>query len=164
MAAEIGGFNRDRVRVLLLLAAAATDAIVRADGARLHVLRYAIPWEDRLRFDDAALAEQDQRVDWWRRFDPLNGMPQSLRRNDQHIDSLTEQPLLNWLLARILTLEGPEKAATLGGELPIGTDPTRANLMGAVLTGAIMKMTKLTGSKQTSTIRSVRSRSPTDTP
>lgn len=119
LSGEIGTINRDGVRIRLLLAgrpgaATATDAIVRGD-ARLHVLRYTIPRDDYSRFDDKSLAGLDQRKDWWRHFDPVNGMPVSLERNDPHIDSLTEQPLLNWLLAQILSLESPKKATTLGG-------------------------------------------------
>lgn len=118
LANEISVINRDGVRVRLLLAgrpgaASATESIVRAEDARLHVLRYVIPWAERGRFDNQELAGQDQREEWWRRFDPDQGMPESLRCNDPHIVSLTEQPLLNWLLAQILTLEGPETAAKL---------------------------------------------------
>ncbi|WP_109150952.1 pentapeptide repeat-containing protein [Azospirillum sp. TSO5] len=118
---RLSEWNRDGTRVLLLLAgrpgaagaAVATGAIGRSDDARLHVLRYRIPEYDRHAYEPQDLADLDQRSDWWRRFDSVGGMPESLNREDPHIDSLTEQPLLNWLLAQILTEEGPERAATI---------------------------------------------------
>ncbi len=113
-------WNRDGLRVLLLLAgrpgaAEATDAMSRAEGARLHVLRFRIKDEWRGLFDDGTLAEQDQRPDWWRRFGCDDGLPPVLQQPNPHLTSLTEQPLLNWLVAQILTLEGAERAATIDG-------------------------------------------------
>ena len=66
-------------------------------------------------FDNEELAALDQRSDWWKRFDHSQGMPAVLKGNNVHLDSLTEQPLLNWLLAQVLMLEGAEKASTIGG-------------------------------------------------
>jgi hypothetical protein len=120
---RLSEWNRDGARVLLLLAgrpgaagaAVATGAIGRDGETRLHVLRYRIVEHDRRHYEPQDLAERDQRSDWWTRFDPAGGMPEPLTRDDPHIDSLTEQPLLNWLLAQILTEEGPEQAATISG-------------------------------------------------
>lgn len=120
---RLSEWNRDGTRVLLLLAgrpgaagaAVATGVIGRGDEARLHVLRYRIGGEDCYAYEPPALANLDQRADWWDRFDPKGGMPEPLKRDDPHIGSLTEQPLLNWLLAQILTEEGPERAATISG-------------------------------------------------
>ena len=120
---RLSEWNRDDTCVLLLLAgrpgaagaAVATGAIGRGDEARLHVLRYRIGAGNRYGYEPGELAGLDQRLDWWDRFDPVSGMPEPLKRDDPHIDSLTEQPLLNWLLAQILTEEGPEQAATISG-------------------------------------------------
>ena len=120
---RLSEWNRDGTRVLLLLAgrpgaagaAVAPGAIGRSDDARLHVLRYCIGEYDRYGYEPQNLANLDQRSDWWDRFDPKGGMPEPLKRDDPHIDSLTEQPLLNWLLAQILAEEGPERAATISG-------------------------------------------------
>lgn len=117
---RLSEWNREGTRVLLLLAgrpgaAVATGVISRDDKTRLHVLRYRIADFDRRGYEPQELANLDQRLDWWGRFDPANGLPGPLKRNDPHIDSLTEQPLLNWLLAQILTEEGAEGAATISG-------------------------------------------------
>ncbi len=120
---RLSEWNRDGARVLLLLAgrpgaagaAVATGAIGRDSETRLHVLRYRIVKHEHRHYEPQDLAERDQRPDWWTRFDPAGGMPEPLTRHDPHIDSLTEQPLLNWLLAQILTEEGPERAATISG-------------------------------------------------
>ncbi|WP_109051907.1 pentapeptide repeat-containing protein [Azospirillum sp. TSA6c] len=120
---RLSEWNRESTRVLLLLAgrpgatgaAVATGAIGRDDDARLHVLRYNIADDDCYGYEPQNLANLDQRSDWWHSFDPVGGMPEPLKRDDPHIDSLTEQPLLNWLLAQILTEEGPERAATISG-------------------------------------------------
>ncbi|CAO3398953.1 pentapeptide repeat-containing protein [Azospirillum palustre] len=120
---RLSEWNREGTRVLLLLAgrpgaagaAVATGAIGRGEEARLHVLRYRIAKYDRHGYEPQELADLDQRSDWWYCFDPVGGMPESLTRHDPHIESLTEQPLLNWLLAQILTEEGPERAATISG-------------------------------------------------
>ncbi|CAO3405606.1 pentapeptide repeat-containing protein [Azospirillum largimobile] len=118
---RLSEWNREGPRVLLLLAgrpgatgaAVATGAIGRGDDTRLHVLRYRIAVHDRYSYEPQELADLDQRSNWWDLFDLKGGMPEPLKRDDPHIDSLTEQPLLNWLLAQILTEEGPERAATI---------------------------------------------------
>jgi len=120
---RLSEWNRGGAGVLLLLAgrpgaagaAVATGVMGRDDKARLHVLRYSIGEDDRDGFRPQDLANLDQRSEWWDRFDPKGGIPEPLKRHDPHIDSLTEQPLLNWLLAQILTEEGPERAATISG-------------------------------------------------
>ncbi|GLR79862.1 pentapeptide repeat-containing protein [Azospirillum oryzae] len=120
---RLSEWNREDTRVLLLLAgrpgavstALNLGGMARRDEARLHVLRYRIVEQDRDGYEPQDLARLDQRSVWWKRFDPKGGMPEPLRRHDPHIDSLTEQPLLNWLLAQILTEEGPERAATISG-------------------------------------------------
>lgn len=120
---RLSEWNREGTRVLLLLAgrpgaagaAVATGAIGRDDEHRLHVLRYRIVKQDHYDYEQRELAKFDQRSDWWERFDPKGGMPEPLKRDDPHIGSLTEQPLLNWLLAQILTEEGTERASTISG-------------------------------------------------
>ena len=112
--------NRKGSRVLLLLAgrpgaAGTADPIARVEGARLHVLRYRVEDDRHHWFDDKEIAELDQRPDWWDRFDRETGMPEVLDQENVHLDSLTDQPLLNWLLAQVLVLEGPEKAASIDG-------------------------------------------------
>ncbi|CAO3449284.1 Pentapeptide repeat family protein [Azospirillum argentinense] len=111
-------WNRDGLRVLLLLAgrpgaANAMEPIARADGARLHVLRFRIEDHRREWFDDKEVARLDQRSEWWKRFGRAEGLPVVLKEKSSHLDSLTEQPLLNWLVAQLLTLEGEERAATI---------------------------------------------------
>ena len=115
---RVNDANRNDIRLLLLLAgrpgaASATGTIARADGARLEVLRYVV--EDQHQFTDESRAAIDQRENWWRRFDPAQGMPVVLAGQDRRLSDLTAQPLLNWLLAQVLTLEGVEKAATITG-------------------------------------------------
>lgn len=120
---RLSEWNQGGTRVLLLLAgrpgaadaAIATGFIGRDDEARLHVLRYFIAGHHRNAYEPQELADLDQRWEWWARFDRKDGMPEPLRRNDPHINALTEQPLLNWLLAQILTEEGQERAATISG-------------------------------------------------
>lgn len=113
-------WNRNGLRVLLLLAgrpgaAETTDTMSRTEGARLHVLRFRIEGTRCDWFDDGALARLDQRPAWWRRFDHTGGRPEMLRKRNAHLDALTEQPLLNWLIAQILTLEGTKRAASIDG-------------------------------------------------
>ncbi|TWA69007.1 pentapeptide repeat protein [Azospirillum brasilense] len=113
-------WNRDGLRVLLLLtgrpgAANAMEPIARADGARLHVLRFCIDEHRREWFSPDELAALDQRSAWWKRFGRTEGLPTFLRQDNTHLTSLTEQPLLNWLVAQILKLEGEERAATIDG-------------------------------------------------
>lgn len=113
-------WNREGLRVLLLLAgrpgaANAMEPIARADGVRLHVLRFCINEHRRGWFAPDELAELDQRSAWWERFGRAEGLPGFLRQDNTHLKSLTEQPLLNWLVAQILKLEGEERAATIGG-------------------------------------------------
>lgn len=116
-------WNRDGTRVLLLLVGrpAAVGAVVtigvtgRNDGNRLHVLNYWIDESARRDYEPVEMAALDQRLEWWEKFDPVCGMPIPLQSNDPHIGALIKQPLLNWLLAQILTLEGPECATRLHG-------------------------------------------------
>ncbi|WP_029010754.1 pentapeptide repeat-containing protein [Azospirillum halopraeferens] len=112
--------NRDAARLLLLLAgrpgaAGATDGIARAGHTRLDALRYVLSDREKHRFEAGPLRDLDQRGEWWRRFDSSHGLPRVLSGGDHRLDDLTAQPLLNWLLAQVLTLEGPEKAATIDG-------------------------------------------------
>ncbi|WP_175429645.1 pentapeptide repeat-containing protein [Azospirillum argentinense] len=111
-------WNRNDLRVQLLLAgrpgaAESTNALSRSKGAHLHVLRYRIDYQRRDWFIDQALAELDQRPHWWKRFGYERGLPAVLERGNIHIASATEQPLLNWLVAQILALEGEKRAATI---------------------------------------------------
>lgn len=113
-------WNWEGLRVLLLLAGrpGATNAmepIARADGARLHVLRFRIEEHRRGWFAPSELAALDQRSAWWERFGRAEGLPTFLKQDSTHLTSLTEQPLLNWLIAQILKLEGEERAATIDG-------------------------------------------------
>ncbi|CAO3372019.1 pentapeptide repeat-containing protein [Azospirillum argentinense] len=111
-------WNRNDLRVQLLLAgrpgaAESTNALSRGKGAHLHVLRYRIDYQRQDWFIDQALAKLDQRPHWWKRFGYEGGLPAVLERDNVHIASATEQPLLNWLVAQILALEGEERAATI---------------------------------------------------
>ncbi|NUB11890.1 hypothetical protein GAY28_03690 [Azospirillum brasilense] len=113
-------WNRAGLRVLLLLAgrpgsANAMEPIARAEGVRLHVLRFCIDEHRRGWFAPDELAALDQRSAWWERFGRAEGLPTFLRHDNTHLTSLTEQPLLNWLVAQILKLEGEERAATIDG-------------------------------------------------
>ena len=113
-------WNREGLRVLLLLAgrpgaANAMAPIAHADGARLHVLRFCIEKHRHGWFDDGKVAQLDQRSEWWKRFGWAEGVPKVLERDNGPLRSLTEQPLLNWLVAQVLKSEGEEKAATIQG-------------------------------------------------
>ncbi|MCW2235611.1 pentapeptide repeat-containing protein [Azospirillum canadense] len=112
--------NRNGMRVLLLLAgrpgaAGSADPIARVEGSRLHVLRYRVESKKLDWFDNRKLAGLDQRPDWWRRFDRERRMPDILSQTNVHLGSLTDQPLLNWLLAQVLVLEGQDKATCIEG-------------------------------------------------
>lgn len=117
---EIALINDRGVRVLLLLAGRpgavqSLAAVGRGREHRLHVLRYRTDEGDRHRFTPPDLASLDQREEWWRRFDPAGGMPKALKRHDRRLAALTDQPLLNWLLAQVLCLDAGLDAGTVPG-------------------------------------------------
>lgn len=111
--------NQDGLRVLLLLAgrpgaAAAAERLTRPHpGAWLEAQKFVIEGDSLFGsygdYDDAELAKLDQRDEWWRRYG-RNGLPDTLTGKDDRLDDATAQPLLNWLLAQVLTLEGEDAA------------------------------------------------------
>lgn len=104
---RIANLNEDGLRVLLLLvgrplAAEQAHRLAKKPQAWLEAQPFVIA---RYGLDDPGeIAKIDQRGDWWRKFGESD-LPENLQGNDARLHDVTTQPLLNWLLAQVLTLK-----------------------------------------------------------
>ncbi|WP_146205976.1 pentapeptide repeat-containing protein [Azospirillum sp. TSH58] len=104
--------NERSTTILLLIAgrpvsATVTSAAISSHHLTLNILPYVINDDDarKLRYLSPDL-NVDQRGDWWRGFGFENGMPKFLCGSDRRLEDLTRQPLLNYLLAQLVLIEG----------------------------------------------------------
>jgi hypothetical protein len=107
---RIANLNEDGLRVLLLLvgrplAAEQAHRLAKKPQAWLEAQPFVIRAYD---LDDPEeIGEIDQRGDWWRKFGKSD-LPENLQGDDARLRDITTQPLLNWLLAQVLTLKAGE--------------------------------------------------------
>jgi hypothetical protein len=107
---RIANLNEDGLRVLLLLvgrplAAEQAHRLAKKPQAWLEAQPFVI---DPYGLEDPGeIGEIDQRGDWWRKFGQSD-LPESLQGDDARLHDVTTQPLLNWLLAQVLTLKAGE--------------------------------------------------------
>ncbi|MBB3035146.1 NACHT domain-containing protein [Alteriqipengyuania lutimaris] len=84
------------------LAVQSAEASFRGDGKIFHLLSYYTPPEERRRYENAEVLNDDLRDVWWAKYALLTNrviksMPENLRRGE--LGSVTSQPLLNYLVA-----------------------------------------------------------------
>ncbi len=105
---KLMNYNQTETRVQAIISG--RDIIIQANETEfrkkeqlLHILPYYVEEEEREDFiDKGNILEEDQRDRWWKNYGELMGkdypgLPRELRTDD--IDKLTEQPLLNYLVA-----------------------------------------------------------------
>jgi hypothetical protein len=122
---HISVLNHGTARIFILLAgrpgaAGATRTLVHTDHARLEVLRYVYDADGPEWIVSSPELKADQRGEWWRSYGRFSktawtGLPDALKSGGRRLDDLTAQPLLNYLLAQIIVLEGEEAAARIDG-------------------------------------------------
>lgn len=108
--------NENGLRVLLLLvgrplAAEQGRQLASKPQAWLEAQPFII--DPRELDDPDKIGDIDQRDDWWRKFG-RDGLPENLRQ-DERLHDVTAQPLLNWLLAQVLTLNADEDIGGVHG-------------------------------------------------
>ena len=95
-----------RIKVLISgrdVAVQSTEAIFKKENQILHLLPYYINDSDRKSYEDAdELLIEDHRTIWWKKYGNVTGkgyksLPEELNRKD--FIEITEQPLLNYLIA-----------------------------------------------------------------